>query len=173
MEIILTTWETIADVCISTILIFVAMLVVTRIAGLRTFAKMSSLDFASTIALGTILSAVIMNDDQPVLKGAAALVLIIGLQVGFARLNKNSDVAEKMLTNKPIFLLKDGQVIQENLDRSGVSYSDLMAKLREANAFKLEDVRAVVFETTGDVAVLHASDDSQVDEEIFDGVEPV
>ena len=42
---------------LSIIAIFTAIIVITRISGLRTFAKMSSFDFASTIAIGSVLAS--------------------------------------------------------------------------------------------------------------------
>ena len=67
--------------------------------------------------------------------------------------------------------MRNGIILKENLDRSGVSMEDLMAKLREANAIKLSNVKAVVFETTGDIAVLHGEGSEDVDDSILIGIE--
>ena len=53
--------------------------------------------------------------------------------------------------------MKGSEILHENLKKSSVTEGDLRAKLREANVIELSEVRAVVFETTGDIAVLHAS----------------
>ena len=74
------------------------------------------------------------------------------------------------MTNTPILLMQDGQVFEENLKKCLVSKSDLMAKLREANVLQLSEVRAVVFETTGDISVLHTSENIAIDEEIMNEV---
>ena len=60
------------------------------------------------------------------------------------------------MCNTPILLMKDGKVIHENLKKALVSKADLMCKQREANVLRLSQVRAVVFETTGDISVLHS-----------------
>lgn len=51
-----------------------------------------------------------------------------------------------------------------------VSQADLMAKLREANVLQLSQVKAVVFETTGDISVLHSEHSLQIDSIIMDDV---
>ena len=43
------------------------------------------------------------------------------------------------------------------MKRANVSPSDLRADLREVNALSLDRVHAVVFETKGDVSVLHGA----------------
>ena len=45
-------------VIVSLVVIFGIIILITRVSGLRTFAKMSSFDFASTIAIGSILATV-------------------------------------------------------------------------------------------------------------------
>ena len=156
----------------SCVVIFVAILVIVRIYGLRSFAKMSSVDFASTIAVGSILASVAINTDQSLLKGVVALLTIIGFQQLYSYAKRKSDWLERVGENNPTFLMWEGEVLTDNLRKAGVTHADLMAKLREANVFRLTDVKAVVFEATGDVSVLHGKDHGPVDEEILRGVVP-
>ena len=71
-------------VIVSLVVIFGIIILITRVSGLRTFAKMSSFDFASTIAIGSILATVIMNTNQSLLKGGIALAGIIMFQTIFS-----------------------------------------------------------------------------------------
>jgi len=78
----------IMEILISCIFIFIGVIIITRIAGLRTFAKMSSIDFASTIAIGSVVAAVIMNEDQSIMKGVAAIAFIIIFQFSSSYLQR-------------------------------------------------------------------------------------
>ena len=154
-------------VIISVFGIFTAIMIITRIFGLRTFAKMSSFDFASTIAVGSILASIIINKDQSILKGVLALVCVIGFQTLFSFFVRKSDWFKKMFTNKPQLLMKDGEIFYDNLKSCNIGISDLMAKLREANVHKLSEVQAVIFESTGDISVLHSSELNEVEKIIL------
>ncbi len=58
----------------------------------------------------------------------------------------------------------DGEtVIEDNLQKARVTRGDLRSKLPEANVTKLSHVKAVVFETTGDISVLHKDGDETID----------
>ena len=50
--------------------------------------------------------------------------------------------------------MRDGVFREHDMARTGVSHDDVMAKLRSANVLAMQDVRAVVLETTGDISVL-------------------
>ncbi len=157
----------------SVVCIFVIIITITRISGLRTFAKMSSFDFASTIAIGSILASVIMNSGQSILKGAVALTSIVAFQSLFALVVRKSDWAKKMFTNKPMLLMYKGEILNHNMDKTNVGMNDLIAKLREANVLDYQEVKAVILESTGDMSVIHTSDDKQVSAEILQDVEGV
>lgn len=153
------------------LIIFSVTIVITRISGLRTFAKMTSFDFASTIAIGSILASVVLNADQSIVKASVALAGIVFFQFLFSFLNRKSDVFSRVVTNKPVLLMRDGKILYENLTKSNVDVLDLTAKLREANVLNLSEVKAVVFESTGDISVLHTSDTSKIiSEEILEGI---
>jgi len=171
MEVISEVLSENLSIILNSVIIFIVILVITRMAGLRTFAKMSPIDFASTIAIGSILATTILSSKTSLLNGAFALGTIVFLQIAYGRLMKNFPAFHKLASNKPIFLVRNGTILRENLDRSGVSIEDLMAKLREANALKLSNVKAVVFETTGDVSVLHGEESEDVDDSILIGIE--
>lgn len=134
------------------------MLAVVRLYGLRTFAKMSSIDFATTIAVGSILASTVMSSQSSILKGVIALMAVIGFQQLFSFAKGLFPTLENMLENDPVYLMRNGEVITENLKKTGVTESNLQAKLREANVFNRSEIAAVILETTGDVSVLHTSE---------------
>jgi len=154
----------------SLIAIFTVVIIITRIAGLRTFAKMSSFDFASTIAVGSILATVVMSTDNSILKGALALAGIIAFQAVFSYLVRKWDWLRNLFTNKPMMLMYKGEILDKNLDKTNVGRNDLIAKLREANVHQFDEVEAVILESTGDMSVLHSNDNRNLDSSLIEGV---
>lgn len=151
-------------VIFSVVLVFVFLIFFTRLSGLRTFAKMSSVDFATTIAVGSILGTIIIDPSHSVLKGAVAVGGLFLLQFIITFLSRQFRWVEKAVTNTPILLMDGETILYDNLAKSNLSVDVLFEKLREANVLQLSDVKAVVFETTGDVVVLHGDPDKELDE---------
>lgn len=157
-------------VIISLIAIFSIIILITRISGLRTFAKMSSFDFASTIAIGSILASIVLNTGQSLLKGAIALAGIVAFQSFFSLMVRRSDTFKNLFTNDPVLLMDKGKILYENLKKTNVGEGDLIAKLREANVIHFSEVLAVVLESTGDMSVLHTSENKELMPKILEGV---
>ncbi|SDB33132.1 Protein of unknown function [Flavobacteriaceae bacterium MAR_2010_188] len=151
-------------ICLTALGVYIAVLVFTRIAGKRSFSKMSSHDFAMTVAIGSILATTILSKSTSMLQGIVGLAAVYCLQLGAALLRR-IDFFQNLMDNKPMFLMDGPRILHENLRKARVTEGDLRAKLREANVLRLDDIRAVIFETTGDISVLHINDSNKTIED--------
>ena len=150
----------------------IAILVFTRINGLRSFSKLSGFDFAITVAMGSVLASVIVSKSTPFPTGIAALSALFFYQAILAQLRVRVPAIENAADNCPLLLMEGETVFDDNLRSAKMTRSDLIAKLREANVLDPKEVRAVVFETTGDVSVLHGPPDgTALSDFVMDGVE--
>ena len=164
------SWTSVTAICITTIVIYLAVIIFTRLAGKRSFSKMSSFDFAMTVAIGSILASTILSKSVSLIEGTVGLGMVYILQLSVATLRRSSNV-EKLIDNSPLLLMDGTKILHENLKKARVTESDLRSKLREANVLELSQIRAVVFEATGDIAVLHSKDENvELEDWLMEGV---
>lgn len=152
-----TSWQEVGLVVLSTLFVFIAVIVVVRLNGLRSFSKMSSFDFAVTVAVGSLIASVSIGSSSLV-NGVVALVVIIGSQRVIALARRKSAI-EKVIDNTPKLLMIGDRILEEHLAETRVTRADVRAKLREANVLNTANIKAVVLETTGDISVLHGDTD--------------
>lgn len=144
------------EVLLRAVVAVVAIIVICRINGLRSFSKMSSYDFALTVASGSIVGAIVMGPGTNTASELVALASVFLVQWSVSWLRQHFPFFKKLIDNTPLLLMHDGVLLHDNLRRSRVTESDVMAKLRESNTFALSEVHAVVLECTGDISVMHA-----------------
>lgn len=152
-------------ILVSSLVIYGAVILVVRLNGLRTFSKMSSFDFAVTVAIGSLIASVAATSTS-LTNGVIALVAIVAFQRLLAMARRRTAV-ETVVDNRPILLMIGPQMITEHMARSRITPVDLRAKLREANVTDWSQIRAVVMETTGDVSVLTGA---SLDPSLLEGV---
>lgn len=151
-------WEEAVAVLLSVVALYAVVIGLTRLMGLRSFAKMSAFDFATTVAIGSLFGTAVATRDPSV---AVALVAFAGLytvQKAVAFVRKRTRAVERLVDNEPLLLMDGPKILHGNLRRANVTEGDLRAKLREANVLAWDQVRAVVLETTGAISVLHSDD---------------
>lgn len=144
---------------ISTIAIYIAVILFTRIFGKRSFSKMSSFDFAMTVAVGSLIASTILSSSVSLLEGILGLFLVYLFQLMAAFLRRYK-IFTQIIDNTPLLLMDGPKILHENLKKARVTEGDLRAKLREANVLEMSQIQAVIFETTGDIAVLHSDKES-------------
>lgn len=158
---ITSSWSDLVLVVLSAMAMLVGIITYVRVIGLRSFSKMSSFDFAITVAMGSLLAAVSLSNSS-LADGVVAVGSLLGLQaliaVGRSRLGLS-----RLVDNRPLLLMVGTGMIEENLRRARVTADDVRAKLREANVLNYDQVRYVVLETTGDVSVVHGDGDLEPD----------
>lgn len=162
-------WSEVGLVLLSVPLMLAAIIATIRVNGLRSFSKMSSFDFAVTVAIGSVLASVVATSTSLV-NGVVAVVGLFVVQSVIATLRRRTSF-EVIVDNSPVMLMRDGKVFEDALGRTSVTRSDLVAKLREANVLQVSEVQAVVLESTGDVSVVHG--DVGVDDVLLDGIRVV
>lgn len=160
------------EIAVRALICVLAVIALTRIVGLRSFSKMSGFDFAITVATGSVLASTVTAPKPTIAYGLMALVALFTVQTLVARLRHSSKRARQLIDNDPLLIMKNGEILEHNLQKSKLTKADLYGKLREANAYDLSRVLAVVFEPTGDVSVLHGSGDpgENISPEVLAGV---
>ena len=164
-----TSPEKLAVVFLAALVIYLSTIILTRISGKRSFAKMSSFDFAMTVAVGALIGTTILSPSVPLSHGIVGLSSLYLLQhvVGYFRRYR---VVDFLVTNKPMFLMKGNEVLEENLKKAHITEHDLKARLRKANITSREDILAVVFETSGEISVLHSRKETEADRWLLEGI---
>lgn len=157
-EWMMTSWSAVGLVLLSGLITYSAIILYTRIVGLRSLSKMSAADFVMTVAVGSVMAGTISAPDPPVAIGLAALAMLYAGQWVIAFMRQKFNWFSKLVDNEPLLLMAGRTMLDDNLRQANVTRADVYGKLREANALNYDEVLAVVFETTGDISVLHSAD---------------
>lgn len=150
---------------LATVAVYVVVVLLTRLAGPRSLAKMSSFDFAATVAVGSTLSST-ATGSIPLAAGAVVLVVLFGLQALVGALRRRGALGG-VVDNTPLLLMAGPVVLDDALRQARISRAELLGQLRSAGVQRFSKVYAVVLETTGELSVLQGDD---ADPALLEGV---
>lgn len=160
-QVFFENWDGVLRVATTTVLAYILVVILLRISGKRTLAKMNAFDFIVTIALGSIVGSVILNKTIPLIEGLTAIGLLVLLQYIITFITVRNKTFKTFITSNPTLLLYDGQLINSALKKERISTEEVNKSIREAGHSSLEDIFAVIIESTGDITVISKSDKSQ------------
>lgn len=133
---------------------YATLVLVLRLSGKRTLAKLNAFDLVVTVALGSTLATIVLSSDVSWSEGALALVLLAGLQLVVALVTSRVPRVRAFVTSKPSLLLHDGQPLTVTMREQRVTMEEVRQAVRATGAGDLSDVAAVVLESDGSLSVI-------------------
>lgn len=159
------TWYEAGVVSLAALLIYLVLILFSRLVGPRSFAQLTAFDFAVTVALGAIVGAT-ATDTATLPFGIIGLAVLFTLRWVVA-IGRHYGLAA-LVDNEPLLVMLGPQILEEHLDRGKLTEADLRQSLRKAGITRLEQVEAVVLERDGSISVLRS--DVPVDSYLLKGV---
>ena len=135
-------------------LAYFLLIVILRVSGKRTLAKMSAFDFVVTVALGSTLATVLLSKDVPLSEGVLGFAVLALLQFIIAWVAQRFEPVEAAVKANPRVLLRDGVIDADAMLAERVTKSEIAAAVRQAGYGDFSMIAAVVLETDGSFSVV-------------------
>jgi uncharacterized membrane protein YcaP (DUF421 family) len=147
-------WTTIARTVVVGILAYFVLVLLLRVSGKRTLAKMNAFDFVVTVALGSTLATILLSKDVALAEGVTALAVLIALQYVVAWSSVRSQFVRQLARSEPRLLVRSGKLLHRALTEERVSQDEVLAAIRSEGHSELEQIDALILETDGSFSVV-------------------
>lgn len=141
----------------SVVLFFIAIAFV-RITGKKHLSRMNSFNFINYSVVAILIALISVNVINNWVFGILALFIWFILPIGLDYICMKSKFMYNLINGKELVIIKEGKIMEKNLQKIRYSGEDLLKELRFKNIFKLADVEFAVMESTGDINVVLKSD---------------
>ena len=148
------SWSDIVRVLVVGTAAYATLVVVLRVSGKRTLAKLNAFDWVVTVAFGSTLATILLSSSVSWADGATALAGLALLQFVVAWGTSRVRLVRHLVTSDPTFLVRDGRLLEEAMRRQRVAVADIRQALRSSGIADLSQVAAVVLETDGSLSVI-------------------
>jgi len=129
------------------------LLIITLVMGRRSIGELPVFDFLVILILGAVVGADIADPNIEHLHTAVAIVLIGGLQMLIAKWAITHRKFGRLITFEPTIVIKDGQLLRDNMKRIRYSLDNILQMLRENDIFDASDVQLGIIESNGKLTV--------------------
>jgi uncharacterized membrane protein YcaP (DUF421 family) len=146
-------WEGIVRTIIVGSIAYAALVLFLRLSGKRTLAKLNAFDLVVTIALGSTLSATLLQESVALAEGAVAFALLILLQLFVAFLSVRSGRFAKLVRSEPALLARDGSFCNATMKQERVTEDEALSAIRASGAADVASVDYAILETDGSISV--------------------
>ena len=142
------------EIAIRTSIIYLALLLGLRLMGKRQVGQLTTFDFLLLLLLSNAVQNAMTGPDTSIQGGLVAAGTLFALNVIIAGVVRRSSKAEHFIEGTPTLLIRNGQILNQNLVREGITRDDLLRSMREHGVDTVEEVRAAILEVDGTVSVV-------------------
>lgn len=143
-----------ARIAIVGVLAYITLIVMLRFTGKRTLSKMNAFDLIVTVALGSTLSAAILNNQVSLVECVLALALLCAVQYVVTFTSVRSQTFATLVKSEPALLFFEGRFLTDALRRERVTETETLAAMRSQGVADLDRVKAIVLEADGSLSVV-------------------
>lgn len=138
---------------IRTVVLYLALTVVIRLLGKRQVGQMEPTEFVVAMLAANLVSIPMQDGGIPLLSGLVPVLTVLGMELIFSWLSMRSIKLRRLLCGKPVILIENGHILQNNLRRTGVTMDELSSLLRQKDVLDLRSVQYAILETDGNLSV--------------------
>jgi uncharacterized membrane protein YcaP (DUF421 family) len=110
-------------------------------------------EFVVTMLIANLMSIPMQDGGIPLYSGVMPVLIVLGMELLLSGLSMKSTKIRKWLCGKPVILIENGRMLQNNLRRTGVTLDELTSHLREKDILDLRSVQYAILETNGNLSV--------------------
>ena len=136
-----------------TFLFYFALIAVIRLLGKRQVGQMEPSEFVVTMLIANLASVPLEDWKIPVWGGLLPMGIVFLCERVLSLVCLKSIRLRRLLCGKPVILIENGRLLQENLRRTRVNLDELSGHLREQGVLAMETVQFAILETNGSITV--------------------
>ncbi|MFC0559804.1 DUF421 domain-containing protein [Halalkalibacter alkalisediminis] len=133
--------------------IFPLLLATTLFMGKRSIGQVPIFDFLIFVTLASVTGADLADPSVSHIHTAFAIVAIGLFQKAVAKIALKRRKLGKLITFEPTVVIKDGQLLIDNLQSIQYTIDNIFQLLRQKNIFDINEVLLGVIEANGDISV--------------------
>ena len=136
-----------------TIVLYLILILAIRLMGKRQIGQMEPAEFVVTMLVANLASIPMQDGGIPIFSGIVPILTVLGMELVLSALSLKSSKLRKLLCGKPVILIENGKILQNNLKKTRVTLDELTGHLREKDVLDLRSVQYAILETNGNLSV--------------------
>ena len=135
--------------------IYLALMVLFKIAGRRSLAELTTFDFVLLMIMGEATQQALLGDDFSLTNSMLVIVTLIVIDVGLSLLKQRSQWVSQLIDGGPTIIVENGKVLHKRLRHARLIEADIMEAARSSQVIDtLEHIKFAILERNGKISVI-------------------
>jgi len=135
-------------------ILYLLLITAIRLMGKRQLGQMEPSEFVVALLIADLAAVPMQDPAIPLLSGVIPILVVVSLELLFSVFSYKSVRFRRILCGKPVILIENGKILQDNLKKTRLTMDELTGHLREREISDLDTVKFAILETNGQISAL-------------------
>lgn len=135
--------------------IYIALLIIFRVAGRRALSDITTLDFLLLLIIGQATGQALLGDDHSITNTLLVIVSLITMDLIFSLLKGRSSWLARHLEGEPMIVVEQGRPLTRRMAKVRISESDVLEAARISQGLeRMDQIKFAILERNGQISVI-------------------
>lgn len=135
--------------------IYLALMVLFKIAGRRSLAELTTFDLVLLMVIGEATQQALLGDDFSLTNALLVIATLITIDIGLSLIKQRSRWFSRLLDGGPTIVVENGQLLHERLKRARLDEGDILEAARSAQGIvEIRQIKFAILERNGKLSVI-------------------
>lgn len=139
---------------VRTVLLYIVILLAVRLMGKRQISELQTSELVVTLLISDIAAIPMQDTGQPLASGFIPIAVLVMCEIAISVFMLKSGKFRRLVCGKPVIIIENGKIQQQEMSRLRLSIEDLFEELREKDVFSINDVAWAIMETNGKLSII-------------------
>lgn len=135
----------------------VVLFLLSKLLGYRQVSDLSIFDYVNSISIGSIAAEMATSEGKDVIRCLIGLVVFALFTWALSLMTDRSIKARRLITGKPIILMQNGKLFDENFRKSKIDLNEFTSECRSQGYFDVSKLDTVILEPNGRFSIMPQS----------------
>ncbi|MGI5884625.1 MAG: DUF421 domain-containing protein [Candidatus Spyradocola sp.] len=140
------------------LVLYVLVILLMRLMGKRQIGQLQPFELVFSVIVADLAASPMSDVGVPLLYGVMPIAALMLCYALFSLVTLKSERARVLLSGRPTVLVHQGIVDEQEMQRQGMTLTELMEQMRESGVANLSDVGCAVLEISGKVNIFPLSE---------------
>lgn len=135
--------------------IYLALMVLFKIAGRRSLADLTTFDFLLLLIIGEATQQALLGDDFSLTNALLVIITLISVDVGLSLLKQRSPRIARLIDGGPTIIVENGQLLRERMRKARLVEADILEAARFSQGLEtIEQIKFAIIERNGKISII-------------------
>ena len=150
-----------------TVILYLLLMVGLRLLGKRQIGELEPSELVLTLIISDLAAVPMQDFGIPLVNGVFPIIILLCLSMILSFVNLKSVRFRSILCGKPVIIIREGRLVQQNMNKTRLTIDELYEQLRSQGITDLKSVKYAILETNGKISVLPYTRESPVTPKIL------